>query len=80
MLYLDPSALQPATIAAPPVAPVTPVTSNPSILSRVTITHLNTNLFSPCPLPHQPINSDDSDFDQTTSANATFHSLDPGDL
>ena len=87
LLYLEPSTFQPAFMASPPVAPtvpvttVTPVAPIASVLSRVRVTHLNTNLF-PCyepPIP--PANTtDDSDLDQTTSANATFHSLDPGDL
>ena len=77
MLYLEPTPVQSMIVPAPPVAPVTPVAivDPQSLLCRLRVTHQNTDLFSPRPLPHQPINSDDSD-----DANATFHSLDPSDL
>ena len=76
MLYLDPSTFQPTTIATPPVAPTPVATVDPqSLLCRLRVTHQNTDLFSPRPLPMRAISSDDSD-----DANATFHSLDPNDL
>ena len=64
-------------VPAPPVAPtpVVPTVDPQSLLCRLRVTHQNTDLFSPRPLPMRAISSDDSD-----DANATFHSLDPGDL
>ena len=78
MFYLAPTDLQPISIPAPPAAPATPVApiDSQSLLCRLRVTHQNTDLFSPRPLPMRPINSDD----ESDSANATFHSLDPSDL